>query len=79
MNFGMPTLVYFHGFIKGKYLATWPVFIRADDRRSVQFSVSVDNKLPTSDEIADGPETAIGTFVTSVRSSPDWHGSPLSV
>jgi putative restriction endonuclease len=52
-------LVYFHGLIKGKYLATWPVFIRADDPRSLQFSVSVDNKLPVSDEIADDPETAI--------------------
>jgi putative restriction endonuclease len=52
-------LVYFHGLIKGKYLATWPVFIRADDPRSLQFSVSVDDKLLAPEKIAEDPETPI--------------------
>ena len=52
-------LVYFHGLMRGKYLATWPVFIRGDDPGALQFSVSVDDKLLSSEQIANDPETAI--------------------
>ena len=52
-------LVYFHGVMRGKYLATWPVFIRGDDSGALQFSVSVDDKLLSSEQIANDPETAI--------------------
>jgi len=36
-------LVYFHGLVKGKYLATWPVFIAADHPESLCVSVAVDD------------------------------------
>ena len=36
-------LVYFHGIVPGKYLATWPVFVVGDDPRSLSFSVAVDD------------------------------------
>ncbi len=52
-------LVYFHGLIKGKYPATWPVFIRADDPRSFQFSVSVDDRMLVPEKIAEDAETPI--------------------
>ncbi len=36
-------LVYFHGLVPGKYLATWPVFVVGDDPASLTFSVAVDD------------------------------------
>lgn len=36
-------LVYFHGVVPGKYLATWPVFVVADDPTRLTFSVAVDD------------------------------------
>jgi len=35
-------LVYFHGLLPGKYLATWPVFIVGDEPKSLKFTVAVD-------------------------------------
>jgi putative restriction endonuclease len=35
-------LVYFHGVVPGRYLAAWPVFIRADNPAELVFSVAVD-------------------------------------
>lgn len=35
-------LIYFHGVVPGKYLAVWPVFIIADDPKSLTFTVAVD-------------------------------------
>jgi putative restriction endonuclease len=35
-------LIYFHGIVKGKYLAVWPVYIVNDDPRQLTFSVAVD-------------------------------------
>lgn len=52
-------LVYFHGILPGRYLATWPVFIRGDDPGALQFSVSVDEKMLVSEEVADDPEISI--------------------
>lgn len=36
-------LVYFHGMVPGKYLATWPVFIVGDEPEALSFSVAVDD------------------------------------
>ncbi|MEW6443218.1 MAG: HNH endonuclease [bacterium] len=36
-------LVYFHGVVPGKYLATWPVFVVADHPPDLSFSVAVDD------------------------------------
>lgn len=36
-------LVYFHGLVPGKYLATWPVFVVGDDPANLTFSVAVDD------------------------------------
>jgi putative restriction endonuclease len=36
-------LVYFHGVVPGKYVATWPVFIVNDDPAKLAFSVAVDD------------------------------------
>jgi putative restriction endonuclease len=36
-------LVYFHGVVPGKYLATWPVFIVKDNPAELFFSVAVDD------------------------------------
>ncbi|MFH2051147.1 MAG: HNH endonuclease [bacterium] len=37
-------LIYFFGIEKSEYLATWPVFIVADDPQTLTFSVSIDDK-----------------------------------
>lgn len=37
-------LIYFHGIVPGKYLATWPVFIVGEEPRSLFFSVAIDDK-----------------------------------
>jgi putative restriction endonuclease len=36
-------LVYFHGLVPGKYLATWPVFVVGDDPARLTFTVAVDD------------------------------------
>jgi len=40
-------LVYFHGVIPGKYVATWPVFIVNDNPEELFFSVAVDDATHT--------------------------------
>ena len=35
-------LIYFHSIIKGKYLATWPIFIIEDNRQDLVFTVALD-------------------------------------
>lgn len=35
-------LIYFHSIIKGKYLATWPIFIIEDNRHDLVFTVALD-------------------------------------
>lgn len=37
-------LVYLHGLVKGRYLATWPVFVQHDDPDSLTFTVAVDDE-----------------------------------
>jgi len=36
-------LIYFHSIIKGKYLATWPVYIILDNKNELVFTVAVDD------------------------------------
>jgi putative restriction endonuclease len=36
-------LIYFHGIVKGKYLAVWPVFIIQDDPKTLSFTVAADD------------------------------------
>ncbi|MGD0236531.1 MAG: HNH endonuclease [Syntrophorhabdales bacterium] len=36
-------LVYFHGLVPGRYLATWPVYIVGDDPAALTFKVAVDD------------------------------------
>lgn len=36
-------LIYFHSIIKGKYLATWPVYIINDSKHDLVFTVAVDD------------------------------------
>jgi putative restriction endonuclease len=59
-------LVYFHGLLPGKYLATWPVFIRGDDPGALQFSVSVDDKVVPPEEVREDPETALRRRYTTI-------------
>jgi putative restriction endonuclease len=47
MRLGIP-LIYFSRIIPGKYMATWPVFIIADNPSKLTFNVAVD-KVQTSD------------------------------
>lgn len=43
-------LIYFHGIEPGKYLATWPVFIVADDPNNLTFKAAVDDISPVDFE-----------------------------
>lgn len=43
-------LIYFHGIEPGKYLATWPVFIVADDPSNLKFKAAVDDISPVEFE-----------------------------
>lgn len=36
-------LIYFHGLVPGRYVAAWPVFVVADDRRGLTFTIAVDD------------------------------------
>ncbi len=36
-------LIYFHGIVKGKYMAVWPVYVIGDDPDSLTFRVAVDD------------------------------------
>lgn len=36
-------LIYFHGIVKGKYLAVWPVFIIMDNQATLSFTLAVDD------------------------------------
>lgn len=58
-------LVYFHGLMPGKYLATWPVFVIGDDPADLAFTVAVDdaghigldrNQIPATMEVHESAE-----------------------
>jgi putative restriction endonuclease len=65
-------LVYFHGIVRGKYLAAWPVFVVADDRPALTFSVAVDDAAYSSirpvtahDELQEDAASARRAYVTA--------------
>lgn len=72
-------LVYFHGLVPGKYLATWPVFVVADNPAELAFSVAVDDatymgvnieggvNLPALDVIGDAARRRYVTAAAKVR------------
>ena len=47
MRRGLP-LVYFHGVIRGRYVAVWPVFVVDDSRATETFSVAFDDQAQTN-------------------------------
>lgn len=50
-------LIYFHGIVPGKYMATWPVFVVKDNPAQLFFSVAVDDATHVGlsvDQQADG-------------------------
>ena len=40
-------LVYFHGIVRGKYSAFWPVFVVGDLHDQLAFSISIDDAVPS--------------------------------
>lgn len=64
-------LVYFHGLLPGRYLATWPVFVVDDDPQSLTFTVQVDDKAhlgihPDDETIHEPIEDARRQYITAV-------------
>ncbi len=57
-------LVYLHGVVPGKYLATWPVFIIGDDKATMAFRVAVDEIQTLQTDGYDGLEA---TQVNEIR------------
>ncbi|MBZ5589709.1 MAG: HNH endonuclease [Acidobacteriia bacterium] len=55
MRLGVP-LIYFNGFVPGRCIAAWPVYIVGDDRGALAFSVQVDARPDLSRRlrVADG-------------------------
>jgi putative restriction endonuclease len=45
-------LIYFHGLVPGRYVATWPVYIVGDDPGALTFRVAVDDASSVSGEAA---------------------------
>jgi putative restriction endonuclease len=62
-------LLYFHGLTKGRYLASWPVYIVQDDPANLVFSVAVDSAVhfPVANEVRDGDEARRAYVTASVR------------
>lgn len=64
-------MVYFHGLVPGRYLATWPVFVVGDDPRSLHFTVQVDDALhlgvePERPMVQEPAESARREYVTAI-------------
>lgn len=51
-------LIYFHSIIKGKYLATWPIFIIEDNRHDLVFTVALDEMKSVKSEFEQVNEDA---------------------
>jgi len=63
-------LIYFLGFVSGKYIAAWPVFIIEDDPITLRFKVAVDNKNLLSqepNEMNDGNEDLRKYITATIR------------
>jgi len=67
-------LVYFHSLLPGKYVAAWPVFIRADDPSRLTFTMEVDDSARIDTYLAETlagratsePSDARRRYVTAV-------------
>ena len=72
MEYQLP-LVYFYGLSPGRYVATWPVFVVADDPQSLAFSIAVDDSshihqrdsMQSFPELSDNSEKARRSYVTA--------------
>lgn len=51
-------LIYFHSIVKGKYLATWPVYIINDNKKELVFTVAVDDIKMVNKELQQVNEDA---------------------
>lgn len=51
-------LIYFHSIIRGKYLATWPIFIIEDNRQDLVFTVALDDIKSVKNEFEQANEDA---------------------
>ena len=62
-------LVYFHGIVPGKYLATWPVFIVGDSPATLTFSVAVDDAahMGVMRDLPEGAGVALENFAEARR------------
>jgi putative restriction endonuclease len=65
-------LIYFHGIVRGKYLAAWPVFVVGDDPANLAFSVAVDEAahlglrpVVAQKEVREDDESARRVYVTA--------------
>jgi putative restriction endonuclease len=52
-------LVYFHGIVPGRYMASSPVFIVGDDPSALTFTVAVDDRQFVSVPVPETPEAEI--------------------
>jgi putative restriction endonuclease len=51
-------LVYLHGIVPGRYMASWPVYIVGDDPANLTFTVAVDERQIAAEEpVIESPET----------------------
>ncbi|MBS3976253.1 MAG: HNH endonuclease [Syntrophomonadaceae bacterium] len=50
-------LIYFHGIVKSKYLAVWPVFVIGDNPKALSFTLAADEQM------------SIGQYLNSLNSS----------
>ena len=73
-------LIYFHGIVKGKYLAAWPVYIIGDDPGALTFTAAVDDAASIKNyrdalSVASEPTDARRAYITSiVRQRLHQHG-----
>lgn len=57
-------LIYFHGIESGVYLAAWPVFVNADDRRALSFTVDLSPMAAKHEGVAEiGAHQALKQYV----------------
>ncbi|MCC4283175.1 HNH endonuclease [Marinobacter salarius] len=47
-------LVYFHGIVPGRYVATWPAFVVGDDPKGLAVTIAVDDRAALSEHVVLG-------------------------
>ena len=52
-------LIYYHGIVPGRYMASWPVYIVGDEPAALTFKVAVDDRQFVSVPVPETPETEI--------------------